>query len=290
MSKRKPKTQYYGGSKEQYQEYQNVYQSMADRGGTQADRAAVASQQAADTAERRYGRLDGDVADFARTQRAEAQQADQGFDRSMADYQAGRAGVLNNAGRIEQDASNLQRDYQATADKQFALNQNRSQRAAIATGARGGASGIRQALASSTMANADAAAQAEITRANEMNQLAQMKQNAYATAANIRAGQGAQDQGAGQIYAGRQQNSYGNLAGANAQRAGIIGEQNAAQQGAAQLGANVGMGHEGNYIGAQTAMETAQLNAAREREQQRQDQKRYDYKRAIDPLGFHGGL
>ncbi len=286
--RRKPEKQYYGGSQEKYQEYQNAYADMAERGGRQADWATIHSQDAADKADQRYGQLGQDVADFGAAQGDRAKEANQGIGQSMDDYQAGRRGVLNNAAAIERGARNLQSDYQTTADRQFQLNQNRSQRAALATGARGGASGIRQALSSSTMANADAAAQAEITRANEMNQLAQMKQNAYAQAANIRAGQGAQDQSAGQIYAGREQNSYANQAGSYGMRGDIIGQRNAAQQGAAQLEATVGMGHEGNYLGAQTGMETAQLNAAREREAQRQEQGNRAYSRMRDPFGVKG--
>lgn len=284
---RKPQKQYYGDSEAEYEHYKGKYGTGASNADLEATRGVARSGTAADNAEQRYGRLASDVQDYGREQQNEAGQADQGFDRSMGDYRAGRSGVLANAGRLEADAAGLADTYQQTSDRAFQLNQNRAERAAMAQGARGGASGLRTAIASQTAAGADAAAQAEVTRAQELNQLAQMKQNAYATAAGIRSGQGAQDQGAGQIYAGRQQNAYGNLAGANAQRAGIVGEQFGAQQNAAELQAGTAIAQQGNYLGAETAMNAAQLNASREREQARQQQKTTQYNRWTDPFGTH---
>lgn len=255
----KPKKQWYGGSEEAYKAQQGVLSG----GVTAADKAAASSvgriNLAADDASRQYG-------EFATGQQQQAAQAGSGFQSQMA-------GVDRNAGQIEDAAGRLEQDYKRTAELQFAANQNRAANQAAATASTGGAAGLRTALASQAQAGADAAAQAEITRAQEANQLADRKLGAYATAAGIR-------QEAGGLYSGRQQNAYANQASA-------IGGQYAAQQGAAELGAGTAVAQQGNYLNAQTAMETAQLNAAREREQQRQDQKRTQYNRWTDPFGTH---
>jgi hypothetical protein len=202
-----PQQQYWGGSKEAYDASIARYKAGASGGAAMADGAVDDARTAAAGARNAYSALGGDWKEYNAEQSNEAAQADSGFDRSMADYRSGRAGVLNNAGRIEASAVGLPQSYQQTADRAFQLNQTRAERAAMAQGARGGAGGLRTAIASQAAAGADASAQAEIIRAQEFNDLQRQQRDAYATAAGIRAGQGAQDQGAGQIYAGRQQNS-----------------------------------------------------------------------------------
>jgi hypothetical protein len=279
-----PQQQYWGGSKEAYDASIARYKAGASGGAAMADGAVDDARTAAAGARNAYSALGGDWKEYNAEQSNEAAQADSGFDRSMADYRSGRAGVLNNAGRIEASAVGLPQSYQQTADRAFQLNQNRAERAAMAQGARGGAGGLRTAIASQAAAGADASAQAEIIRAQEFNDLQRQQRDAYATAAGIRAGQGAQDQGAGQIYAGRQQNSYANLAGGLGARGGLVGATYAAESDAARLGAEVGAGREANYLGAETAANAAQLGSSREYESARQSNEKRNYTNKWFPL------
>lgn len=285
----KPEKQYWGGDKKEYEQQQRFMENEQEQARANAEASVKRSGGAADVATKDYGRLGGQVEDYGNVQGREAGQADAGFDRSMSDYKGSRSATSEDAAMIERDARGLDKTYQTTADRQFNLNQGRAGNAAQATAAAGGPAAMRAAIASQTSSGADASAQAEITRAQETNELAKMKQSAYATAAGIRSGIGAQDQSAGQIYAGRQQNAYQNQANSFGQRGEIVGASNAAQQGAAELGANTAVTQQGNIMGTRTAMETAQLNADREREAQRQEGKRTQFNRVRDPLGMGGG-
>lgn len=285
----KPKEQFYGGSKEGYAAAQKDYAHGRAVGQATQTAGLQAAYDAASQADDRYGLQNSQLEQQHAQQGQLAGQADKGFTSSMANYAGGRQGQLADAQTIERDASNLQSNYQTTADKQAALNRLQNQRSALSLVAGRGSSGLRAALASSTNANANAAGQAEITRAQETNQLATMKQNALAAAAGVRSGVAGQDQSAGQLFAGRSQNAYANQANANAQEASNIGASATTQQNAGQLAAATGSAQQGQFLDAQSNMENAQLNAEREREQLRIEGNRTRYNRLMDPLGLHGG-
>jgi hypothetical protein len=285
----KPREQYYGGSKEAYEQKQVDYDAGARRGEAIARQGVSDARGAAADAGAAYGRLDNNLQNFETQQAYDAQSANRGFQGSMGDYDQGRGAILAGASAMERDANNMKRDYQQTAQAQFDASRDATQRSALALGSRGGASGLRSAMAGSTNANAAAAGQAQITQAQEMNQLAAAQQQARAAAAGIRSGVGAQDQAAASQFAGRQQNAYGNQANAIAQRSGNVGANAQIAQSAGQLGAQTGAAMQGQYMDSATAMETAALNSSREAEQMRLDRQKQRYSRITDPMGLHGG-
>lgn len=284
-----PREQYYGGSKEAYEKQKDTYAEGAKRGEATAAQGVSDARAAADASARGYGRINSEMNRSQAEQRQEAQQADSGYDTAMGDYRGGRGAILDGASAMERDADNMKRDYQQTAQAQFNAQKDANQRAALAMGSRGGASGLRAAMSGSINANSAAQQQAQITQAQEMNQLAAAQQQARAAAAGIRSGVGAQDQAAASQYAGRQQNAYGNQAQLTAQQSGNVGAQGQLAQSAGQLAAQTGTAQQGQYMDATTAMETAQLNTSREAEQQRLQRQSQKWNRVVHPFGILGG-
>jgi hypothetical protein len=285
----KPRKQYYGGSEEAYKEAQQRTQAGIDAGAGMADQGVEQGYAAADAASEQYGQLTSAQENFRHEQDRLGQRSERGFDKNMQNYGAGRGAILDNASALEADAANMAQSYQQTADSAFRANQSKSTRQAAALASRGGAAGLRAALAGQQQANADAQAQAEITRANEFNQIAGMRQNALQSAAGIRSGVGAQDQSAAGVYSNRQQGADANTISANAGIANNIAGAAGTQQNAAALGASTGASREQAYMDAQQNMENAQLNTARENEQQRLAQRSQRFNRLRDPFGIHGG-
>lgn len=304
---RKPKEQFYGGSKEATEAARERYQSGTDSATGLTQSGLQYGAEVTDAARDQLGQDAQYARDYAQSQGRLAQAGEHLFERSIWDYQGGRQGILDNAAALEQsgaadeiasNARGLDSTYMQTAENAFRANQERNQRAALATAAGRGAAGLRAALATSTMANSDAAQQAEITRAQEFNQLQQMKQQGLATAgglrqqgltaaAGIRSGVAAQDQGAASLGQTSAAQSYANqLAGAQ-QAAGITaqGAQIGQSQAAAQTSA--GLTLHGNYLGAETGVDTAALGAGTAHQANRiafrEQQRKYS-----SPLGWAG--
>lgn len=279
-----PKQQYWGGSKDASDAARARYLAGEKAGGKQADQGVARGNRAAETASGRYD----DLRTGANTQQT-IQQGEADYDRRRGlgagnDYQAGRGATLANAGKLEQMGDNAAQDYQRTAQVQFRNQQDANQRQALALGTSGGPSGLRAALASSTLGNAQAAQQAQVTQAQEQNNILSMRQNAYGQAAGIRQGVGGQDLGAMGQY-GQQAESQRNAA---IQQQGVQGNAIsgtlAGQQNAAALGAQTGTAARGQYLGAQAAQGNAELNAGREYEGQRQQNEKYNYTQDYYPL------
>ncbi len=195
-----PRAQYYGGSEEASKRFESQFQGGIQQGTSQAQAGIDRVNRAADAAGPGLSNAAAQANQIAARNAAQADAAGRGFGSQIGMYNDGRAAILGNASTLERQAASLPQTYMQTSQQAFAANQDANARNAMSLAARGGAAGLRAALAGSTTSNAQAAAQAEITRANEMNQLAQMQQNAITQAANIRSGVGAQDQGAGGLY------------------------------------------------------------------------------------------
>lgn len=271
----KPKEKFYGGSKEQLDQYRNQYQQGIQQGRETANAGVAGAQNAANVAREQLNTMNIE-------QQRLADDSNAGFRQSAGDYQEGRDATLANAGALEADAATMEQKYQNTADSQFRANQSRNMRMALALGNRGGAAGVRAALDAQGAANAQAAVDAENVRAQQMNQMIGMRQNALQSAANIRGNVGAQDQSAAGLYSNRQQQ-------ADANRMSNVNQAAQLQQSAGQLAAQTGMAQQGQYLDAQGNMENAQLNSQREHEQLRIEGRRTRFNRIADPLGLHGG-
>jgi len=281
----KPEQQYAGGSKEASERMQQRYEQGTQAGGETMRAGLDRTNAAADDAAERYGRIEGN----AKLEQTKAQDR-AGEDRGQALGSAGQmTGVADkemgqDRQRMLQMADNASKDYQRTADRQLALSQDSTQRQALAQGSRGGAGGLRAAMAGSLNANQQAASQAQITNAQEQNQLMQTKADLYGKAHDVSANRAS---------------VYGNAAGLFSQREDAARNQGLAQQGiqgnavGGRFGAQstaggqetgAGVATRGQYLGAETGKTNAELNAAREYEQQRQQDEKANYTQEWFPL------
>jgi hypothetical protein len=242
-----PKQKYYGGDQLALGKLRDQAQQGIAQGADTAQQGLDTTNTAATRAGQQYDALNSE-------QHRLSQRSNAGFDRTV--------------GALEADAANASQDYRRTADSAFQANQDRNMRQALALGNRGGAAGVRAAIDAQSSANAQAASEAEVTRANEQNQLLGLRQNALTTAAGM--------------YSGRQQ-------GADTMRAQNVGTAAGLAQNAGSLQAQTGLAQQGSYLDAQQNMENSQLNAARENEQLRIEGRRTRFNRISDPLGLHGG-
>jgi hypothetical protein len=281
----KPEQQYAGGSKEASKNMQQRYVKGAEYGGKTMRAGLDRTNEAADLAGKDYGRARGQaiVEQRQATERA-------GEERGRALGSAGQmAGVADkemgqDRQRMLRMADNASRDYQRTADAQLKSSQDSTQRQALAQGSRGGAGGLRAAMAGSLNANQQAATQAQITNAQEQNQLMQTKADMYGKAHDISTNRA---------------NVYGNAAGLFTGREDAARSQGIAQQGiegnaaAGRFGAQAAAGGQetgaglttrGQYLGAETGKTAAELNAAREYEGQRQQNEKANYTNDWFPL------
>jgi hypothetical protein len=264
-----PKQKPYGGSEEQYKKYQESYgkgeaggNAMVQRGVSGAKESGESTAKALEGVAGQQDKLAAGYGKVATTAGAAQAEARGQYNTSRSDYLSGRTATLNNAQAVERLANNLPQNYQQTAERQLAVNQGRNVRAAMSAGAAGGAGGIRNAVASAASANADAAAQAEITRAQEYNQLTGMQAGMYGQAAGIRGDVGGRDLGAaGQAAdvanaAGAERLSamggQGASYGAKGQMIGAAGDS---RYRASALETEAGTAQRGQYLGAQTTME-----------------------------------
>lgn len=281
-----PRQQYWGGSEEAL----NADREQNDKAIKAANRHATSARRDSANASVRSGqaftRENNRLARWSHDQGNLAERSGASVDQALADYREGRAATLGNAAALEQSADRAEQNYKQTSDAAFRANTDANNRQALAMASRGGAAGLRTALATNTNANAQASAQAEITRAQELNQIQSSREAALVNAANIRAGVGTQDQGVAGLQSNRQQAAYGNQLAASAQKSNNIGTQGglAAQTAGDRL--NAATAERSQYIDQGVSMETAQLNAEREAEQQRLYARQKAYDRDVDPVGF----
>jgi len=281
----KPQQQYAGGSKAASERMGERYEKGSQYGGEVMRAGIGRTNQAADRAASDYGRIGGQ-ANLEQTKAGLRAGEERGKALSSADYMTGvaRGEMGQDRQRLLKMADTASQDYQRTADAQLRASQDSTQRQALAQGSRGGAGGLRAAMAGSLNANQQAATQAQITNAQEQNQLMQTKTdmlgrasdistnraNVLGQAANLYSGREASERG----YGIAQQGIEGNAAG------GRFGAQAAA--GGQETGA--GLTTRGQYLGAETGKTNAELNAGREYEQQRQQNEKANYTNDWFPL------
>ncbi len=221
----------------------------------------------------------------ANAQRGIMDQSGQALGANMANYDASRGAILGNASQLEQLANNAPANYMKTDQAAFAAQQDAGARQAMAISAQGGAGGLRSALATNAASGAQAQQQANITRANEYNQLLGMQQSGIASASNIRSGLAAQDQSAAGLYAGREQAAAGQQGSLMRDQAGTAQNDAAIGMEAATLRTNTGLGQQTANLDSRANMENSQLNAGRESEKQRLDKQKDTFDRWIKPFG-----
>lgn len=276
--------QYYGGSEEAMQGYQDKYARNQDAAATRVNDALQQSGYVQDANETTNAHLQGQFSKFAKQQQGLAGQARQGFDQSAQNYGQARDLVLGSANELAQNARNAPGQFMQTDQAQFQAQQDANQRAALALGATGGAGGLRSALATSAGANSAASQQANITRANQFNQLMGLQQQGLAQAAGLQSGVGAQDQGMAGLQSNRQLSAYGQQANAYAQQGNL--SNSTAQIGlqSANMGVGAGLTTQGQYLGAEQGMNTAQLAGNQAYDALRQQDEKRDYDNKWRPL------
>jgi len=285
----KPVQQYWGGSQAESIAADHRYAGQQLAGQKMTDAGVARARQAADNASRAYEGLRED----ANTQQT-IQQVNAANDRSSAlasgqNYQAGRGGILRDASKLEGMGDTASRDYQRTSNMAFQQQLAQNQRNALGVAAGRGPAGLRAALAGVTNANADATSQAQITQAQEQNNILGMRQNAYGQAAGIRSNVGAQDLGAMGQYGSQAADERNNALAQQGVQGNAIGGYANVQQNAGALAAQAGTNRTGQYLGAETAKGNAELNAGREYEGQRQQNEKYNYTQDWFPLKRFSG-
>jgi hypothetical protein len=281
----KPEQQYAGGSKAASEAMQERHEAGQAAGDTTMREGIGRTNEAADKASRGYGRLAGNARNEELASRGRA------YDAKMRTLS--NANKLNDvAGQdMSQDrqrllgmADSAARDYQRTANTQLALSQDSTQRQALAQGSRGGAGGLRAALAGSLNANQQAASQAQITNAQEQNSLMDLKSNLYGKAADVSANRANVYGQAATLFSGREDAARNNaLAQQGVQGNAIAGGYNA-QAGAGANATGAGVATRGQYLGAEGSKTAAELGAAREAELQRQQNEKQAYTNKWMPL------
>lgn len=278
-----PRQQYYGGSEEALNATREVYGQGRRAGEARLDEGL--SQ--LDSERQKAGVINQGLSQDASNDRwrgmNQADIANRGVTKSLDNYDATRAGQFKsadaidaNAGQLEGYAKNAANEYTSAADAAFKASTERNQRNALGLAAGRGNSAIRMALAGSQAANAGAAVDQQVTRAQEANQLNAMRNDAIAnaagirgTAAGVRQNVGAMDQQAAGLQNAREQAFVQSGQQALGQRAAITAAD--AALGAQTAGARIDAGTGGRdaYLGAQQNMETAQLGQNMSYEQQR---------------------
>lgn len=157
----------------------------------------------------RYGQLLGNVQGQRRKNALQSTIYGLGADQSLQDYRSGRGAILGGAGEIEALGRAAPAVYQSAADAAFNAAAARNQRSALSLAAGRGNDAVRTAIAAAAGGNRQAMLEQQVTGAQEANELLKMQQGALESAANIRSGVGAADQGAAGIQAGRQQVATG---------------------------------------------------------------------------------
>jgi hypothetical protein len=283
--KYKPQQQYAGGSKEASEAMQKRYEAGQAAGSAAMHGGINRTNAAADRASAGYGRMAGD----ARNQQALSQQR-AGEDRGRALSTAGQAtgvadkDMLQDRQRMLGMADNAAKDYQRTADAQLRSSQDSTQRQALAQGSRGGAGGLRAALAGSLNANQQAASQAQITNAQEQNQIMDLKSNLYGKAADVSTNRANVYGNAAGLFSGREDSARNNALAQQGVQGNAISGGYAAQANAGAQQTGAGVATQGQYLGAESSKTAAELGAAREAELQRQAFEKGEYTREWMPL------
>lgn len=261
---------YYGGSKEAYKGYRKEFRDIARKGDKRATAYLNYGRDAVNKADMRAEhelRLNNIARRNQRDVRRDATSKMDMYDRG---YRNDRGRMVTDATALRKQAIDLEKNYQQTADRQFALNQGNNLRAMQSMAASGGSAGsLREAMATGSEANANAAAQAEITRANEYNALQGMKANIRQASAGITSDIAAKDQYLNALNSGRQASALAADESLINQRDNIIG--NNANRGLAMssMGTTAGLASQVNGINALSNVEGSQVAA------------NADYKRAL---------
>ncbi len=278
------KQQYYGGSKLKSRQYQNQYRFGRDDAGElvegslqQAGNVAYGNTLANAGVQNSFGQL-------ADQQGLLAQQAQGGFNQSAGNYNSARNMVLGSANELAQNARNAPGQFMQTDRAQFQAQQDANQKAALALGATGGAAGLRSALATSADANSVASQNANITRANQYNQLLGLQQSGLSSAASLQSGVAAQDQGMAGLQANRQAGAVGQQANAYAQQGNLNNATAQIGLQSANMGVGAGLTSQGQFLGAEQGMNTAQLAGNQAFDALRQQDEKRDYDNKWRPL------
>lgn len=281
----KPEQQYAGGSKAASAAMQARFERGQNAAGKTMREGIDRTNAAADKASRGYGRLAGNARNEELASRERAYDANR---RTLSN-----ANKLNDvAGQdMSQDrqrllgmADSAAQNYQRTANSQLAASQDSTQRQALAQGSRGGPGGLRAALAGSLNANQQAASQAQITNAQEQNQINDLKSNLYGKAADVSANRANVYGQAATLFSGREDAARNNaLAQQGVQGNAVTGAYNA-QAGAGANATGAGVATRGQYLGAESSKTAAELGAAREAELQRQQNEKANYTNTWMPL------
>ncbi len=282
--------QYYGGSQEAADAYRQKYDEGSMQGGLLTQQGLDQGQRSVTDARGQNRYTNMKLGDLATNQGAEAAAAGAGFDRQVGNADMSRAMVLGQGQKLEQMANRAPQEYMRTDQNAFQAQQDQATRGALSIGAGGGASGVRAALAGSQDANAAAAQQAQMVRANEYNALLGNRQQAVGQAAGIYSGVGAQDQSLAQLQSQRQLQATG-------QQASLYGAQGNLALGTGQLGVSqagqattAGLTTQGQYIGAETTANSAELQAAQANEAARQATAKDSYKKKYQPIRSMFGM
>lgn len=281
----RPKPQYAGGSKEASEAMQARYERGQAGGGRHMREGIDRTNAAADRAGRNYGRMGAEAAEQQRLSQGRAA-GERGRALGSAGQMTGVADreMVQDRQRMIDMADRASGDYQRTADAQLAASQDSTQRQALAQGSRGGAGGLRAAMAGSLNANQQAANQAQITNAQEHNQLMGMKADMYGRANDIANQRAAVYGNAASLFSNREDAARNNALAQQGIQGNAIGARYGAQAGAGAQETGAGVATRGQYLGAETGKTAAELGAAREAELQRQQNEKDNYTRSWMPL------
>ncbi len=276
--------QFYGGSQENYEGYQDKYGKGVASGGQLANQSLGQAQNVTSFNDSVNAGLRSQFNAYGQAQENVANQAGAGFNRSAQDYGQARNLVLGSANQLQQFAQNAPSQYQKTDAAAFQAQQDSNQKAALSLGASGGYGGMRSALASSTDANMAASQSANINRANQTNQLLGMQQSALTNAGSLYSGVGAQDQGMAGLQANRQAGAYGQQANAIAQQGNLSNASAQIGLQGANMGVGAGLTTQGQYLGAEQGANTAQLASNQAYDALRQQDAKREYDNTWRPM------
>jgi len=283
-----PKTQYYGGNKEDEAHYakrdakriNEARKEINSRQGILSDLSHGAAAGQEDVAGRAIG-----VGDAAQSRASEGHA---GYLGGMSDAEGSRGGILRDARKLEGLADRLPGSYSSTAAREAALSRSANARSAmgIAASSGGGQLAIRNAIGAASDANTDAALRSDIIRAKEMNDLNSQQAGMYASAAGIRTNVGSQDINRANVGAQVAAQGTNSAVSALGTAGAARNAGSAAQMEAGKANLAIAANQEQAYLGAQAQRETAQLIAARESELAAAAGRRSAFGSAFDPPGL----
>ncbi len=276
--------QWYGGSQQNFESYQDKYGRGASGGGAIMQSGLADARLAAQGAATANSGVAGNFGLLANQQSQLAAQANGGFNQSAGNYNSARNMVLGSANELAQNARNAPGQFMQTDRAQFQAQQDANQKAALALGATGGAAGLRSALATSADANSAASQNANITRANQYNQLLGLQQSGLSSAASLQSGVAAQDQGMAGLQANRQAGAVGQQANAYAQQGNLNNTSGQLGIQAANIQTGAGLTTQGQYLGAEQGANTSQLASSQAFDALRQQDAKREYDNTWRPM------